>query len=113
MKHLLRLLPTQNSLPILKSDGNKPLFYEWFVAILADYYKVNHFLIFGMYQTPGDVHLRFTAMFLQYDSQYRYILTWYSRYASILCRFLQAIVTIIRFRRPIQQSICFLVYKMP
>src|SRR5690606_2823914 len=113
MQHLLRLQIMQNNLPILKSDGNKLLFYEWFVAILEDCYKVNRLLIFDRCHTHVYAHLIHLVRYLLCGNLYKYILAWYSRYASTRDRFLRENAMIIRFGKLILISTCFLVYRMP
>src|SRR5690606_18984092 len=113
MQHLLRLQIMQNSLPILKSDGNKLLFYEWFAAIPADCYKVNRLLIFDRCHTHVCEHLIRLVRYLRCGNLYKYILAWYSKYALIHGLFLRVNAMIIRFGKLILISTCFLVYRMP
>src|SRR5690606_15807852 len=88
-------------------------FCEWFVTIVVDFHTEDHPLISDRCHKHDDERLILPAVSLRCGIQYKYILTWYSKYASILCRFLQVIATTIRFRKPIRISICFLVCRMP
>src|SRR5690606_8486661 len=113
MQHLLRLQIMQNNLPILKSDGNKLLFYEWFVAILVDCYKVNGLLIFDRCHTHVYAHLIHLVRYLLCGNLYKYILAWYYIYASNRDGLLREITMIIRSSKLILLTPCFLFSRMP